>query len=145
MSAWGTTFDDMLSSELSSTPSEPAPSEPGKTPANLRQQLNQSLHATGLAKIDPAVAEALNQLEQFSQQLALDNPRYLHIQRQTKQLRQQLQASLDRGARQAAQLTPIGHLQQWVQPRNSGQDRVMSCVQAIACFGPGLFKKYKIL
>ena len=49
-----------------------------------------------------------------------------------------LAASLANGQRQRAELVPIGHLRDWLRPRNKPQDRVMSLAQAFWQFGPGI-------
>ena len=49
-----------------------------------------------------------------------------------------LQQSPARGARQQAQLTPAGALRNWLYPRDKPQERVMSSIQAIWHYGPGI-------
>ena len=49
-----------------------------------------------------------------------------------------LASSLARGARRQAGITPTGALRNWLYPRDQPQERIMSSVQAIWHYGPGL-------
>ncbi|TVR40927.1 MAG: bacillithiol biosynthesis BshC [Planctomycetota bacterium] len=53
-------------------------------------------------------------------------------------LRHELQRSLERGERRRANRPPIGHLRNWLYPRNVAQERVLSCWQALNQYGPEL-------
>ena len=86
-----------------------------------------------------SMERSIHDLEQLIAQASSDTAKRLTTTCYKLQLqRDKLAKSLSRGTRQRQQLTAAGSLRNWLYPRDQPQERVMSSVQALWHYGPGL-------